>query len=65
MLPPSFAVLTEVNRREIKVSRSLRRDPGHDLGHRTVATWDYEWFPELTHDELYFVTRMKQTRCTR
>jgi len=56
---PSFAVVTEGKTSEIKVARTLRFDPGTivaiDRGYI-----DYEWFRELTQQEVYFVTRMKE-----
>src|SRR5450631_1599650 len=56
---PSFAVVTEGKTSEIKVARTLRFDPGTilaiDRGYN-----DYEWFRELTTEEVYFVTRMKE-----
>jgi hypothetical protein len=56
---PSFAVVTEGRTSEIKVARTLRFDPGTilaiDRGYN-----DYEWFRELTTQEVYFVTRMKE-----
>jgi hypothetical protein len=55
---PSFAVVTEGKTSEIKVARALRFEPGTilaiDRGYN-----DYEWFRELTQEEVYFVTRMK------
>jgi hypothetical protein len=55
---PSFAVVTEGKTSEIKVARTLRFAPGTilaiDRGYN-----DYEWFRELTLEEVYFVTRMK------
>jgi hypothetical protein len=56
---PSFAVVTEGKTSEIRVARTLRFDPGTilaiDRGYN-----DYEWFRELTTQEVYFVTRMKE-----
>ncbi len=56
---PSFAVVTEGKTSEIKVARTLRFDPGTilaiDRGYN-----DYEWFRELTAQDVYFVTRMKE-----
>ena len=56
---PSFAVVTEGKTSEIKVERTLRFAPGTilalDRGYN-----DYEWFRELTQEEVYFVTRMKE-----
>jgi hypothetical protein len=55
---PSFAVVTEGKASEIKVARTLRFGPGKilaiDRGYN-----DYEWFRELTQEEVYFVTRMR------
>jgi len=55
---PSFAVVTEGKRSEIKVARTLRFDAGTILAIDRGYT-DYEWFRELTQEEVYFVTRMK------
>jgi IS4 transposase len=56
---PSFAVVTEGKTSEIKVARRLRFAPGTilaiDRGYN-----DYAWFRELTQEEVYFVTRMKE-----
>jgi len=56
---PSFAVVTEGKTSEIKVARTLRFAPGTilaiDRGYN-----DYAWFRELTQEEVYFVTRMKE-----
>ena len=56
---PSFAVVTEGKISEIKVARRLRFEPGTilaiDRGYN-----DYEWFRELTQEDVYFVTRMKE-----
>jgi len=56
---PSFAVVTEGKRSEIKVARTLRFDAGTILAIDRGYT-DYEWFRELTQEEVYFVTRMKE-----
>jgi hypothetical protein len=56
---PSFAVVTEGNRSEIKVARTLRFEPGTILAIDRGYV-DYEWFRELTEQEVYFVTRMKE-----
>jgi len=57
--PPSFAVATEGKTSEIKVARTLRLAPGTipaiDRGYI-----DYAWFRELTREEVYFATRMKE-----
>jgi len=55
---PSFAVVTEGNVHEIRVARTLRFEPGTILAiDRGYA--DYRWFVELTRQEVYFVTRLK------
>ncbi len=56
---PSFAVVTEGKTSEIKVARTLRFDPGTILA-IDRGYIDYEWFRELTQQEVYFVTRMKE-----
>lgn len=55
---PSFAVVTEGKTSEIKVARTLRFEPGTILA-IDRGYIDYEWFRELTQQEVYFVTRMK------
>jgi hypothetical protein len=55
---PSFAVVTEGKTSEIKVARTLRFAPGTILAIDRGYV-DYEWFRELTQEEVYFVTRMK------
>ena len=56
---PSFAVVTEGKTSEIKVARTLRFAPGTILAIDRGYV-DYEWFRELTQEEVYFVTRMKE-----
>ena len=56
---PSFAVVTEGKTSEIKVARTLRFAPGTILAIDRGFV-DYEWFRELTQEEVYFVTRMKE-----
>ena len=56
---PSFAVVTEGKTSEIKVARTLRFEPGTILA-IDRGYIDYEWFRELTQQEVYFVTRMKE-----
>jgi hypothetical protein len=56
---PSFAVVTEGKTGDIKVARRLRFERG------TVVVMDrgyidYEWFVQLTHQGVYFVTRLKE-----
>ena len=55
---PSFAVVTEGATHEIRVARSLRFEPGTILAIDRGYT-DYEWFQELTRQQVYFVTRLK------
>ena len=55
---PSFAVVTNGKTSDIKVARRLRFEPG------TVVVMDrgyidYEWFVQLSHQGVYFVTRLK------
>ena len=54
-----FAVVTEGKTSEIKVARTLRFAPGTILAIDRGYV-DYEWFRELTQEEVYFVTRMKE-----
>jgi hypothetical protein len=55
---PSFAVVTEGRVSELKVARTLRFDPGTILA-IDRGYIDYEWFRDLTQQEVHFVTRMK------
>lgn len=55
---PKFAVVTEGKTSEIKVARTLRFEPGTILA-VDRGYIDYEWFEELTKEDVYFVTRMK------
>jgi hypothetical protein len=55
---PSFAVVTNGKTSDIKVARRLRFERG------TVVVMDrgyidYEWFVQLTHQGVYFITRLK------
>jgi hypothetical protein len=55
---PSFAVITNGKTSDIKTARRLRFERG------TVVVMDrgyidYEWFVQLTHQGVYFVTRLK------
>jgi IS4 transposase len=52
-------VVTEGKTSEIKVARTLGFDPGTILAIERGHI-DYEWFRELTQEEVYFVTRMKE-----
>jgi hypothetical protein len=56
---PSFAVVSEGKTSEIKVARTLRFAPDTILAIDRGYT-DYAWFRELTQEQVYFVTRMKQ-----
>jgi len=55
---PSFAVVTDGATHEIRVARSLRFEAGTILVIDRGYT-DYEWFQELTRQQVYFVTRLK------
>jgi hypothetical protein len=55
---PSFAVVTDGKTSDIRAARRLRFEPG------TVVVMDrgyidYDWFVQLTHQGVYFVTRLK------
>jgi Domain of unknown function (DUF4372)/Transposase DDE domain len=56
---PSFAVITEGKKHEVRVARQMRFAPGtilvFDRGYA-----DYEWFESLIKQEVYFVTRLKE-----
>src|SRR5437762_11425894 len=56
---PSFAVVTEGKTSEIKVARTLRFAPGTILA-IDRGYIDYEGFRDLTQEDVYFVTRMKE-----
>lgn len=56
---PSFAVVTEGKTSEIKVARTLRFDAGTILAIARGYN-DYEWFRELSMQDVYFVTRMNE-----
>ena len=56
---PAFAVVTEGKKSEIQVARRLHFAPGTILAIDRGYV-DYEWFRELTEQEVYFVTRMKE-----
>jgi len=55
---PSFAVITEGKQHEIRVARQLRLARGTIVAIDRGYT-DYEWFVELTHQGVYWVTRLK------
>ena len=55
---PSVVVITEGKRHDVRVARTLRFDPG------TIVVMDrgyvdYAWFGQLTAQDVFFVTRMK------
>jgi Transposase DDE domain len=55
---PSVVVITEGKRSDVRVARTLRFDPG------TVVVMDrgyvdYAWFGQLTAQDVFFVTRLK------
>ncbi len=56
---PSFAVVSEANKSELKVARSLRLAPGTILA-IDRGYIDYEWFERLTRQAVYFVMRLKE-----
>jgi hypothetical protein len=56
---PSFAVVTEGKKSELKVARTLPFEPGTILA-IDRGYIDYEWFAKLTREGVYFVTRMKE-----
>jgi hypothetical protein len=56
---PSFAVVTEGRASELKVARTLRFAPGTILA-IDRGYIDYVWFRDLTEQEVFFVTRMKE-----
>ena len=55
---PSYAVITDGKQSDIKVARKMKFASGTvlvmDRGYN-----DYDWFAELTDQEVFFVTRMK------
>ena len=56
---PSYAVITDGKKHEVRVARQMRFAPGtilvFDRGYA-----DYEWFATLIQQEVYFVTRLKE-----
>ena len=55
---PSVAVITEGRRHDVRVARTLRFAPGTILV-MDRGYVDYAWFGQLTTDEVFFVTRLK------
>ena len=56
---PSFAVITEGKKHEIRVARHMQFARGTILAFDRGYT-DYEWFTNLTKQGVYFVTRLKE-----
>jgi hypothetical protein len=56
---PSFAVITEGKKHEVRVARQMHFAPGAILVFDRGYT-DYEWFTNLTQQAVYFVTRLKE-----
>jgi len=56
---PSFAVITEGKKHEVRVARQMRFTPGTILVFDRGYT-DYEWFVSLIKQGVYFVTRLKE-----
>jgi hypothetical protein len=56
---PSFAVITEGKRHEVRVARQMRFAPGTILVFDRGYT-DYEWFVNLIQQGVDFVTRLKE-----
>jgi Transposase DDE domain/Domain of unknown function (DUF4372) len=61
---PSVVVITDGKRHDVRVARTLRFDPG------TVVVMDrgyldYAWFGQLTAQEVFFVTRLKDNTAYR
>jgi hypothetical protein len=56
---PSFAVITEGKKHEVRVARQMQFARGTILAFDRGYT-DYEWFMSLTEQGVYFVTRLKE-----
>ncbi|MDR3409380.1 MAG: IS4 family transposase [Formivibrio sp.] len=56
---PSYAVITEGKKHEVRVARQMRFAPGTILVFDRGYT-DYEWFANLIQHGVYFVTRLKE-----
>jgi hypothetical protein len=56
---PSFAVITEGKKHEVRVARQMQFAPGAILVFDRGYT-DYQWFMSLTKQGVYFVTRLKE-----
>jgi hypothetical protein len=55
---PSYAVITEGKKHEVRVARQMHFAPGTILVFDRGYT-DYQWFADLTRQGVYFVTRLK------
>ena len=55
---PSYAVITDGKKSDIKVARKMKFAPGTVLVVDRAYN-DYDWFAELTDEGVFFVTRMK------
>jgi hypothetical protein len=55
---PSYAVITEGKKHEVRVARQMRFTPGTILVFDRGYT-DYQWFVSLIKQRVYFVTRLK------
>jgi hypothetical protein len=56
---PSFAVISEGKKHEVRVARQMQFAPGAILVFDRGYT-DYQWFANLTKQAVYFVTRLKE-----
>src|ERR1700680_2165957 len=56
---PSFAVITEGKKHEVRVARQMQFAPGAILVFDRGYT-DYQWFANLTKQAVYFVTQLKE-----
>ena len=56
---PSYAVITEGKKHEVRVARQMRFTPGTILVFDRGYT-DYQWFVSLLQQGVYFVTRLKE-----
>jgi len=56
---PSFAVITEGKKHEVRVARQMQFAPGAILVFDRGYT-DYQWFANLTKQAVHFVTRLKE-----
>jgi hypothetical protein len=56
---PCYAVITEGKKHELPVARQWQYEPGTILVFDR-AYIDYDWFADLTRQQVHFVTRMKE-----